>query len=275
MLTSGYSSWIGLTFYFAALSLGLAQETATVASPQLTLAQPVSAQAATPSQAFQATLSTFLTGQRKLAQQMDALMAQGATAAQLDAWRQQNAAAIQAQQKLAISLAAATPPQPIPYITDVTLPEGATQEMTDFLTTRADLANRFAQWHNQQIQGSSSAADTMAAFQQQNAAELQAQQQRAQVLAAQSAAQPMPVPAPLVIPPGSTPQLKAFLTLRDQLMRDEIALRNANLSSTPAVRAAALQQWHQQNAARFQQLQQLAQNLSSSTSNQVSNPESP
>jgi hypothetical protein len=50
-------------------------------------------------------------------------------------------------------------------------------------------------------------------------------------------------------------------------MRAQIQLQNQYVTATPAVRDAALQQWQQQNDALFQQLQQLAQNLSTSTTN--------
>ncbi len=86
------------------------------------------------------------------------------------------------------------------------------------------------------------------AFQQQNADELQAQGQRAKVIAAQSASRPLPVPAPLSIPPGVSPQMKDFLTLRDQIMRTQIALWNQDVAATAEQRSADLRQWEQQNA---------------------------
>jgi hypothetical protein len=166
-----------------------------------------------------------------------------------------------AQQQRAQQIATALSVQPIPIISEVVIPEGASKEMADFLTTQADLSNRAAQLHNQQTPN----AD--AVFQQQNAAALQAQQQRAQVMAAQSASVTLPMPPPLQIPPNATPQMAAFLTARDQLMRDQIQLQNQYATATPSAKQAAMQQWQQANAARTQQLQQLAQTLSSTPTN--------
>lgn len=197
-----------------------------------------------------------------------ALIAQGATAEQLAAWRQQNAARFSAQVQRANDMAAvsnaAAAVQPRPMITQVTVPEGASQEMADFLTTQADLQNRRAQLHNAQT------PNAAAVFQQQNSVEIAAQQQRAQDLGTQAASQPRPVPPPLVIPANTPPQLAAFLTLRDQLMRERIALWNQNLHATPEARQAALAQWQQQNASRLTQLQTSAVNLSTSSTASLS-----
>jgi hypothetical protein len=87
---------------------------------------------------------------------------------------------------------------------------------------------------------------------------LKLQAQRAQTLANESARQPLPVPPPLSIPPGSSPQMAAFLTFRDQLIREQITFSNQYVTATPDVRHAAVVQWMQQNASRFQQVQALA-----------------
>jgi hypothetical protein len=54
---------------------------------------------------------------------------------------------------------------------------------------------------------------------------------------------------------------------QDQLMRNRIQLQNQYLNADPSVRLAIMQQWRQANAARFEQLQQLAQNLSTTITN--------
>jgi hypothetical protein len=64
-----------------------------------------------------------------------------------------------------------------------------------------------------------------------------------------------------LIPGNANPQMAAFMTTRNQLRQSLIQLRTQNASSTPAVRNAALQQWRQQNASQFTQLQQQAQAL--------------
>jgi hypothetical protein len=210
-------------------------------------------------------LQGFQQQQQALAQSFSAMMAQGGTPQQMAAWQQQNAsqlAALQQQaQQLAAASAAAWAGQPMPLISEVEVPEGATPEMANFLATRADLSNRAAQLHNQQTPN----APTV--FQQQNGAELQAYQQQAQVIAAQSAPVTMPLPPPLQIPPNATPQMAAFLTARDQIIRSQIQMQNQYANADPATRQAALAQWQQQNAAQLQQLQTLAQNLSTTTTN--------
>ena len=166
-------------------------------------------------------------------------------------------------------------PQPLPGPPNI--PANASSTAKDFLTTRAALANARAQIHNQllnalpmevsDVQISQMQQSEGQLFQQQQGANLQLQAQRAQTLANESARQPMPVPPPLSIPPGSSPQMVAFLTARDQLMRDQITFSNQYVAATPAVREAAMEQWTQQNASRVQQVQALAQTLSTPTGN--------
>ena len=192
-------------------------------------------------------------------------MAQGATREQIEAWHQQNAARFTAQQQRAQAISASQPVQPTPYVTDVDIPEGASQTMEDFLKARAELHNLHAQLHNQQLQSGSKIdeAQMEAAFQKQNAAVLEAQAKRAKILAEESDQQPWPVPPPLTIPAGTSLQMQSFLTLRDQLRREEIQLHNQNLSLSATDREAVIQQWRLQNAGRFQQMQVMAKNLSS------------
>jgi hypothetical protein len=216
-----------------------------------------------------AALAAFQTEQQALGESLRQLMAQGATPAQIEAWHQQNASRIAAQQQRAQAMSAAQPRQPMPYVTHVEIPEGASETMEDFLTARANLQNARAQLHNQQLQSTGHVDETQVetAFQKQNAAALQAQAQRAQTLAQESDSQPLPVPPPLTIPPGSSPAMQQFLTLRDQLMRGEVQMHNQNLSLSFADRAKALQQWREQNADRFKQLQSFAQNMSAAAAN--------
>ena len=252
---------LGGVVYLAMMSLVMGQVDSS--SP------PNALQASIPSQGYQSMLSTFLSSQQGLVQQMEALITQGATFDQIQSWEQLNAGLIQTQQQRAFALTAAAPVEPLAYITVIDVPDNATQEMSDFLVTQVDLFNRFVQLHNQRLQAgvlSPATSDEIVSFQQQNGAEIQVQQQRVQVVTAQSALQPLPVPPTLSIPAGSTPQMQAFLTLRDQLMREQIQLHNQSITASAADSSAALQQWQQLNASRFQRLQALAQNLSSATS---------
>ena len=82
---------------------------------------------------------------------------------------------------------------------------------------------------------------------------------------------PRPVPGLAAIPPNATPQLQAYLTARNALVEARAQLWNQYLTADPATRQAAMQQWRQQNAARLEQLGELAQDLSNSTPNQEGN----
>jgi hypothetical protein len=217
-------------------------------------------------------LTSFQTEQQALANSFGQLLALNPTLGQMQAWQQQNAAALTAQQERAQYLASvsALEPQPVPGAANI--PAGASQNLTDFLTTQAALAQARAQIHNQLLdalpenvsdaQLSQMQQSEEQLFQQQHATDLQLQQQRAQVIANESASQPLPVPPPLVIPAGTSSRMATFLTLRDQIMRAHVALWNQLTTVTPVVRDAALQQWAQQNAGLIQQMQQAAQNVS-------------
>ena len=213
-------------------------------------------------------LQDFMAQQQVLAQGYQALLQQGATPQQVQAWQAANATISQEQQARAIALAAYSAAQPLVYVSEVSIPADATQSMDDFLMIRADLYNRYVELHNQAVANAQAAgttvsdSDVQAAFQSQNVGEIQGQAQRAQAIAAEPATQPMPVPAPLVVPTGTGPIKAAFLVLRDQLARQRIALWNQYLGLPVATRDAGMQQWQQQNQVSFQQLQQLAQQLS-------------
>ncbi len=224
-----------------------------------------------------ATLQSFQAQRQSLARSELALISNGASPAQIQAWQQQNSAALAAQRQQAAELAANSALQPMATVNQPTIPANASQTLKDFLTTHAALANARAQIHNQLLSAMpSEVSDAQLGqmqqteaqlFQQQEAATLQLQVQRAQALASASAQQPIPLPPPLVIPANASPQLAAFLTARDQLMRAQLTLTNQNLTASPAARQATLQQWQQQNAARFQQVHQLAENLRNNPQN--------
>jgi hypothetical protein len=205
------------------------------------------------------------------------LLAQNPTPQQLQIWQQQNSTALAKQQQLALNLADEAAVQPLPPVSAPNIPTGASPALATLITAQVTLANSRSQIHNQLLnalpldvsdaQISQMEQNEEQVFQQQNAATIQARQQAAQELGAESAQQPIPLPPPLIIPPNATSQLKALLTLQDQLTRAQIQLHNQNLSLSPAAQGAALLQWQQQNASSFQQLHQLAQSLSTSTGN--------
>ena len=230
-----------------------------------------------PSHPQSATLQMFLQEQGALVQEEQALMAQGATEQQIKEWRTKNASRLEAQQERAKDMAAESAVESVPVVASPKIPANASPTLKNFLVTQTVLLNARAQIHNQLLQAMpSDVTEEQIAqmqqkedqlFQQQHGEELQAQTQRAQILTQESRGTPLPVPGPTPIPPNATPQLAAFLTLSDQLMREEMQLHNQYLTATSTVRDAALEQWRQQNAARFEQMQTLAQSMSASTSN--------
>jgi hypothetical protein len=247
----------------------------------LVMGGTVSAQSATASPQTSGSATTLQTYRQEVAaltQERRELISQGATQQQLQAWRQQNAPQFQALQQLAAQLGSPPALQPRPIIQQVNIPANASSALADFLTAQANLANARAQIYNQLLQALPAGAtqeqvnairqQATQTFRQQYAGDIQLQAQRAQALAAESAAQPRAVPGPAIIPPNASPQLQAFLTARNALATSKAQLWNQYLTADPATRQAAMQHWRQQNTSQLQQLQQLAQDLSNPTPTQ-------
>ena len=150
------------------------------------------------------------------------------------------------------------------------IPPHASPEMKEFLKNGATLANNMADLRAQLANAPVDKQTVMETFQKQNRALLDRQTQLAKVIAQQHQAQPLPEPPPLRLPPNASPQLQAYLTARDQLMREQMAMMNQYRTADPQARQTAMQQWRQQNANRFAQLQQLAQSLSPTPSSAAS-----
>lgn len=263
MVTSILYFRIGVFIYLVAIVTVSGQDASQTPSIQQA-PQPGPAQQT--SEQYQATLQAFQREQLALMREKQALVKQGATDQQLTAWQQQNTARLSAQAQQAQAIAAGAVSQPVPVNAKPNIPADASPTLRDFLTTQAALANARAQIHNQSLQATSSSRggpqdSQMQSFQQQHAGDLQLQLQRAQSLSDAAAQTPLMVPKPRTIPSDATPELIAYMTLRDQLMRERIQVRNQYISADPAALEAALQQWRQQNAERIQQLSQKAQNL--------------
>jgi hypothetical protein len=220
-------------------------------------------------------LQTYRQELASLLQERRSLVSEGATQQQLQAWRRQNAPQLQALQQLAAQLGSPPSLQPKPTTQQANIPANASSTLADFLTNRASLANARAQIYNQLLQTlpqnpsqeqiGAMMQEQRQIFQQQHAGDLQLQAQRAQALAGELASGPLPVPGPVVFPPNATPQLQAFLTARNRLAHDRAQFSNQYSGADPTVRQAAMQQWRQRNASQFEQLRELAQDLSIST----------
>ena len=162
----------------------------------------------------------------------------------------------------------ATHPYPLP---SYGAPANATPEMKEFMENRTKLAMAFAELRNQATNGAPN-SQSLAQFQQQNKALIDRQRVLSQAITAQQAKNPLPLPPPLRMPTNASPQMQAFLTTRDSLMRDQITFMNQHRLDDPATRQAAIQQWRKDNAARFVQFQQESQALSVAKSTPTNQP---
>ena len=261
--------WLGIVFYLTTIAGVLAQATTSSQASSSATTQQVSQN--------QALLQAYQEEQKVLIQEKRSLVASGATQEQLAAWRQQNDAQFAAQLQRAQAMATISALQPMATNRRANIPANASPALRDFLTSKTALGNARAQIHNQFVQQAAGSSLTYAQlgnieqqeselFQQQNAALLTLQAQRSLTLTNESTQTAQPVPPPVVIAPNTTPQMAAFLTVRNQLMRERVQLWNQYVNAAPSVREAVLQQWRQQNAGRIQQLQQLAQNLAQASS---------
>lgn len=210
--------------------------------------------------------------QLALRRQEAALLYSGATSLQVTSWLRQNSASLTLQQKRVQWLSLYPCFSPLDFVTEVDVPEGMSQVQQNFLSGQADLFNRFAQIHNQLVQGFDKIpTKVMAAtleqteidlFLQQNADAIHAQTIRAMAAAAEVAAQPMELPGRSVVPSGpGQAQWQSYLALRDQLSLEEAQIHNQYCSISLTAMEKALEQWREQNLSRFQMLQGLAQNL--------------
>jgi hypothetical protein len=154
----------------------------------------------------------------------------------------------------------ASPAHPLPV---ANIPANATPEVKEFLQNRATLNAKVDELRGQGINDAPN-PQAMVKFHQQNADLLKRQSDLAKIIAQQQSQSLYTPPPPLQIPSNASPQLKTFLTARDQLTRDQIAFMDQHRNDTPDARKAAMQQWRQQNAARFKELQDDAKALAQS-----------
>jgi hypothetical protein len=213
----------------------------------------------------QTTLQTFRQEQLALGQEMQALVAQGATPAQLAAWQRQNAARFQAQTARAQQLSAAAQAQPLPLLTSINIPANASPTLENFLVAEAQVYDEMAQARNQQSQSGTAPRGPTDMFQQQNDLASQNERQLAASLKTEFEHTSIPILPPLNLSPNIPSNVKALMVLRDTLMREQIQIWNQNINSDPTTRDAALRRWLQQNASRLQQAQQLANSLTTQT----------
>jgi len=145
----------------------------------------------------------------------------------------------------------------------INIPPNASPEMKEFLQNQQTIQNKMEQLRSQN--NGAVNPQLLAQFRRDNADMFKRQDELRQIIVQQGAKEPPQEVPPMQIPPYASPQLRALLMARDQLMRDRIEFMNQHRTDAPAAREAAMLQWQQQNAPRFQQVQQLAQALTQST----------
>jgi hypothetical protein len=192
----------------------------------------------------------------------------------LQDWLQQNANLINARNDTSAQLATLNAAQPMPYVTDINIPDNASAEMEQLLITSAQLQNNLTQIQNQQLSATPSGStstqtstqpDEIQQFAQQNGDLLAQRDQLAAQVATQEAQIAEPLPAPPNFSSGTSPALQALATAQYQLHYDRAVFANGYLTASAQARDAALVQWDQQNASRYAQITQLAQALSQSS----------
>jgi len=139
------------------------------------------------------------------------------------------------------------------------IPPDATPEMKEFLENQTALADKMAKLRGNNP-NTPLTPKQFALFREENSELLDRQNELAKIIAQQQKANTVSVPEQAT-PPGASPQMQAYLKARESLMRDEITFMNQHNTDSLADRQAAMLKWRKQNAARFQQLEQMAQAL--------------
>ncbi len=142
------------------------------------------------------------------------------------------------------------------------IPSDASPELKEFLQNRALFSKQMDQRREARAHERTASQDN-SVLEPVDAALWKRQRELAQALSHQQGQSPL-MTSTARIPSDASPELKVYLTSRNDLMREEKAFMDLHESNDPAIQLAAMEQWRQQNVARYQQLQQLAQNLSSS-----------
>lgn len=213
--------------------------------------------------------TAFAASQKQLAAEFSLLQDQlrGATPeaceAAIHAWHQQNSArfeSLQRQLKAIGEVATA----PLPLVHELQIPDEATQAMEDLLVGSAELHNGLARIINQERNASpEERQQAFDAWQHRNASAFEAQQQRVhQVVAAESLPAVPPAPSEPTIPADASPALQGFLMERFALMKAHAKLQKQYRTATPEERERAFEEWHKNNAARLQRLQNCVRQLS-------------
>lgn len=180
----------------------------------------------------------------------------------LNLWRRQNAKRYEALNDQAVRVARSHPLVEIPMVREVTIPANATPELEAFLVEGARLRNEQAGIKNQLRQSPAAAEQALQTWGQQNLGRLDIQQRRAATQSTQNTPKTMRIPAAPAIPQGASAELRAFLVERHTLLRERAAVEEQNAHVTDVARAAAMEQWQQNNAIRFQDLAEKARLLS-------------
>jgi hypothetical protein len=156
---------------------------------------------------------------------------------------------------------------PAAPIMELSIPPGASPTMVAFMTERNQLMNSEMLLQRELANVSLEERDrAMQNWREENAAALTKQQELAQQLGEESAAQPRPpFPQEPNIPPGASPELSEFMTQRHALMMEQSDLEESLRSSGPLDREAAVEAWRADNVDRFAALEQATAQLTKSS----------
>ncbi len=191
------------------------------------------------------------------------LLKEGATSEQVEEWHERNSARLAANQQKLAAMAARQISVARPYIAEVRISPGASGPMQELLMGRAELHNDRARIENQMLQASPRLREeALAAWELQNTAAIAAQGELAKQVSNESQVptiQPPPTPR---VPANASPELRSLLAARHAFMTAQAEITDRLRNASPEEREQAIEDWHTQNSAGLQALQEAAVQVS-------------
>ncbi len=214
----------------------------------------------------------FMTERRALAEDrrsLDAQYGDRSSEAYQEAqrqWRQQNADRLESVRTMAEQMAAESPPPERPQITleqyQARLPEDMKPAMREFMTERFHMRQaRIDAGLDDPDLSAEQRADHRRAFAESQRDRRERIEALSRQVAAESAAQPRPEPPPIGAwqPPEDLPEaMRAYMTERHKLRRQEWEFEQTLTDTDPDDRQAAVRQWRRQHHQQLQPLREQA-----------------
>jgi hypothetical protein len=232
-----------------------------IATSGLVLAQTpgrVSEKSGSPDSARPGRLDTLLLERQAQADEIKAMLEQGATPEQLAA---RHAADTVRSETLERELKAQLATRISPMIPTAAIPiiDGASKATKEFLALRTAMQNDMTARLNAMPSGATEEERRGildAAFKKRPEIE-----ELGKRVADENASGEIPIPPPPVFPADAPPQLRAFLTERHAMLAERIALLNQTRFATSEERDRVIQAWERDNASRSHQLAKAAISL--------------